>query len=244
MQAVILAAGMGTRLQPLTDRIAKCMVEVNGTSLGHRMLAQLDQLGLVRIVVVVGYKSVLLQEHLESADIATPIEFIENPVFDTTNNIYSMLLAKDVLLEDDTLVIESDLILEDGVLDGLVHDPRPTLALVDKYQDWMDGTVVTLGADSRIEAFVPGQKQHPEHVESYYKTVNLYKFSREFSRTHYVPFLQAYCLAKGHGDYYEQVLGVLAYVGGSELRARLIDGQKWYEVDNRHDLAAAQELFV
>ena len=143
MQAIILAAGMGKRLKDLTRDNTKCMVKVNGVSLIDRMLHQIQAVGVDRIVVVTGYKGQLLRDYIATLDIKTPIEFIDNPVYDRTNNIYSLSLAAGRLVEDDTLLFESDLIFEDSVLRTLVDDPRPTLALVDKYESWMDDTVAS-----------------------------------------------------------------------------------------------------
>ena len=161
MQAIILAAGMGKRLKELTQNNTKCMVKVNGVSLIDRMLHQIQKQNVDRIVIVVGYEREKLKEYIATLGITTPITYIDNPIYDKTNNIYSLSLASDYLCEDDTLLFESDLIFEDSVLDSLVRDPRPTLALVDKYESWMDGTCVKLDEDDNIEAFVPGKKFKP-----------------------------------------------------------------------------------
>ena len=117
MQAVILAAGMGKRLKELTRNNTKCMVEVNGVSLIDRMLHQLEKQNLDRIVIVVGYEGKRLVDYVGTLDIKTPVVFVENPIYDKTNNIYSLALAKDYLTEDDTLLFESDIILEDGIIE-------------------------------------------------------------------------------------------------------------------------------
>lgn len=244
MQAVILAAGMGKRLKALTADNTKCMVKVNGISLIERALAQLEELHLERIVLVVGYRGQQLREYVDSLGTTTPIEYVENPVYDRTNNIYSLYLAADYLERDDTLLLESDLIFEPGVLRELVDDPRPTLALVDKYESWMDGTVVKIDEDDDIVAFVPGRKFRFEDIPEYYKTVNIYKFSKEFSSTHYVPFLEAYVKALGENEYYEQVLRVVMHLGDSELKAKRLTGQKWYEIDDLQDLDIAESMFA
>jgi len=244
MQAVILAAGMGKRLKALTADNTKCMVKVNGISLIERALAQLEELHLERIVLVVGYRGQQLREYVDSLETTTPIEYVENPVYDRTNNIYSLYLAADYLERDDTLLLESDLIFEPGVLRELVDDPRPTLALVDKYESWMDGTVVKIDEDDDIVAFVPGRKFRFEDIPEYYKTVNIYKFSKEFSSTHYVPFLEAYVKALGENEYYEQVLRVVMHLGDSELKAKRLTGQKWYEIDDLQDLDIAESMFA
>lgn len=244
MQALILAAGMGRRLKELTQNNTKCMVKVNGVTLIERMLHQIERQHVSRIIMVVGYEGQKLIDYIGTLHIATPIEYIENPIYDRTNNIYSLALAKDWLCREDTLLFESDLIFEDAVLDELVSDPRETLALVDKYESWMDGTCVKLGEDDSIEAFVPGRKFKFDEIPQYYKTVNIYKFSRSFSQTHYVPFLDAYQTALGRNEYYEQVLRVITMLDEPEIRAKRLSGQRWYEIDDIQDLDIAESIFT
>ena len=235
---------MGKRLKELTRNNTKCMVEVNGVTLIDRVLHQLDALSLNRIVVVVGYEGHKLQEYISTLTVNTPIEYVENPIYDKTNNIYSLWLAREELAKDDTLLLESDLIFEDSVLRALVDDPRDTLALVDKYERWMDGTVVKLDDEDRILAFVPGKQFDFREVSQYYKTVNLYKFSKHFSNSHYIPFLDAYSKALGNNEYYEQVLRVIAMLDDPCIRAKRLEGQKWYEIDDVQDLDIASSMFA
>lgn len=244
MQAIILAAGMGKRLKDLTQNNTKCMVKVNGVTLIDRMLHQIEKQCLSRIVIVVGYEGQKLIDYIATLDIQTPIVYVNNPIYDKTNNIYSLALAKDWLCKEDTLLFESDLIFEDAVIDALVKDPRETLALVDKYESWMDGTCVKLSADDDIEAFVPGKKFKFNEIDSYYKTVNIYKFSKHFSETHYVPFLDAYQSALGQNEYYEQVLRVITMLDDPEIKAKRLNGQLWYEIDDIQDLDIATSMFI
>lgn len=243
MQGLILAAGMGKRLKELTSDNTKCMVKVNGVTLIERMLGQLDKLRLTRIVIVVGYKREKLIDYIASLNIQTPICFVENPIYDRTNNIYSLALAKEYLVQEDTLLLESDLIFESSVLEELLADDRETLALVDKYESWMDGTCVKLREDDTIETFVPGKRFRFEEIKDYYKTVNIYKFSREFSETHYVPFLEAYSHALGNNEYYEQVLRVITMLDEPGIVAKRLSGQAWYEIDDVQDLDIAESIF-
>ena len=244
MQGIILAAGMGKRLKELTQNNTKCMVKVNGVTLIERMLRQIESKYLSRVVIVVGYESDKLIDYIKSLNISTPIVYVNNPIYDKTNNIYSLALAKDWLCQEDTLLFESDLIFEDSVLDALVEDPRDTLALVDKYESWMDGTCVKLADDDTIEAFIPGKKFKFNEIRSYYKTVNIYKFSKEFSNTHYVPFLDAYQKALGENEYYEQVLRVITMLDDPVIKAKRLNGQKWYEIDDIQDLDIAESIFT
>lgn len=244
MQAVILAAGMGRRLKELTQDNTKCMVKVNGVTLIDRMLHQIEKKNLSRIVIVVGYEGQKLIDYIATLDIKTPIEYVNNPIYDKTNNIYSLALAKDYLCKEDTLLFESDLIFEDTVIDQLLDDERDTLALVDKYKSWMDGTCVKLSEDDSIEAFVPGKNFKFKEKEEYFKTVNIYKFSKEFSQTHYVPFLDAYTKALGNNEYYEQVLRVITMLDEPAIKAKRLSGQLWYEIDDIQDLDIATSMFT
>lgn len=244
MQAIILAAGMGKRLKDLTANNTKCMVKVNGVTLIERMLAQLDQYGLNQVIIVIGYEGQKLVDYITTLNIKTPIVYVNNPIYDKTNNIYSLALAKDYMVKDDTLLLESDLIFEDSVLKSLIDDPRGTLALVDKYEAWMDGTVIKIGDDDSIQAFIPGKRFEFDDIPNYYKTVNVYKFSRQFSETHYVPFLDAYSKALGNNEYYEQVLRVITMLDDPEIKAKRLEGQLWYEIDDVQDLDIASSMFT
>ena len=243
MQAIILAAGMGKRLKELTKDNTKCMVKVNGTTLIDRMLHQLEQKNLSRIVVVTGYQGEKLRDYIESLGISTPICYVDNPIYDKTNNIYSLYLASDYLVKEDTLLFESDLIFEDSVLDGLIEDPRDTLALVDKYEPWMDGTCIRLDDEDHIVQFVPGRVFDFNDVGGLFKTVNIYKFSRSFSEHFYVPFLDAYQKALGENEYYEQVLRVITSLDSAQIQGKRLDHQKWYEIDDIQDLDIAEAVF-
>lgn len=234
---------MGKRLKELTQNNTKCMVKVNGVTLIDRMLHQIEKQHLSQIVIVVGYEGEKLIDYIGTLGIQTPIVFIKNPIYDKTNNIYSLALAKDWLCKDDTILFESDLIFEDSVLEALISDPRDTLALVDKYESWMDGTCVKLSENDDIEAFVPGKKFKFNEIKDYYKTVNIYKFSKHFCETHYVPFLDAYQKVLGENEYYEQVLRVITMLDDPEIKAKRLEGQKWYEIDDIQDLDIAESIF-
>ena len=245
MQAIILAAGMGRRLGEYTKDNTKCMLPVNGVRLIDRLLTQLSKQELNRVIIVVGYQRQNLIDYIgDRYDGQLKIEFVENPVYDKTNNIYSLALAKDKLQEDDTLLIESDLIFDDGMFSLLTDNPHPNLALVAKYETWMDGTMVRLDDDNNIVNFVPKAAFDYNETDSYYKTVNIYKFSREFSQTKYVPFLEAYSKAVGNNEYYENVLRIISFLNSHDLKALPITNEKWYEIDDKQDLDIAEALFA
>jgi len=254
VQAIILAAGMGRRLGDYTKNNTKCMVPVNGVRLIDRLLGQLAKQHLNRVIIVVGFKGKELREHVEELRITNyelqpreselKIEFAENPVYDKTNNIYSLAIVKDKLQEDDTLLIESDLIFSDNMIPMIVNAPYPNLALVAKYETWMDGTMVRLDDDQNIVNFISKDAFDYNDVDSYYKTVNIYKLSKEFSQQKYVPFLDAYTKAVGNNEYYENVLRIISLLNNHDMKALPIGQEKWYEIDDKQDLDIAEALFA
>ncbi|WP_026657095.1 aminotransferase class I/II-fold pyridoxal phosphate-dependent enzyme [Butyrivibrio sp. AC2005] len=243
MQGIILAAGMGKRLKFLTNDNTKCMVKVNGVTMIERALRILDRKHLSKIVIVVGYKGQELMDYIGTLDIKTKIVFINNPVYNKTNNIYSLALAKEYLCSEDTLLLESDLVFEESVIDTILSDKRENLALVDKFESWMDGTCMELDDVDCITNFIPGKYLKFSEKDNYYKTVNIYKFSASFSMNTYVPFLTAYEKAMGENEYYESVIKLISLLETREIRAKRLDGQIWYEIDNIQDLDIAESLF-
>jgi len=244
MQAIILAAGMGRRLGEYTADDTKCMLKVNGVRLIDRMLGQLRRLGLSRIVIVTGYRGQRLRDYINAGYAGWPIEFVDNPIYDKTNNIYSLWLAKSYLESDDTLLLESDLIFEDRMLTEVIGSPNPNVALVAKYETWNDGTMVRIDDDCNITGFITKKAFNYEDTPHYYKTVNIYKFTREFVVRHYLPFLEAYIAVLGRDEYYEQVLRVITLIDNCNLKAHPVKGINWYEIDDVQDLRIAETVFA
>lgn len=244
MQAIILAAGMGRRLGEYTADNTKCMLKANGVRLIDRMLRQLFEKNLDRVVMVIGYEGKKLRDYIMDRYPEKHIEFVVNSVYDKTNNIYSLWLAREYMAESDTLLLESDLIFEDSVLDAALSCNDRNVALVSKYETWMDGTMVKIDENRNIINFVPKADFNYSDTGSYYKTVNIYKFSKEFIVSHYLPFLDAYISALGENEYYEQVLRVLTIIDKFGLKALPITGMNWYEIDDVQDLRIAETIFA
>lgn len=142
------------------------------------------------------------------------------------------------------MLIESDLIFDDALFHKIVDNSYPNLALVAKYETWMDGTMVRLDEDDNIVNFVPKKAFNYNDIAYYYKTVNIYKFDKKFIASNYIPFLEAYITALGNNEYYEQVLRVITLLDKCDLKALPLQGEKWYEIDDVQDLDIAETLFA
>lgn len=243
MKAIILAAGMGSRLKALTKDNPKCMVKVNGETLIERVLSQLDKCNLKEIILVLGYKKEVLKEYINNLGIETKISYIDNDIYNKTNNIYSLYMAKEEMLKNDILLLESDLIFDNSILKNLTADTNKNMAVIASYEPWMDGTCVKLDSENNIIDFVTSKKFDFNNTKDLYKTVNVYKFSKEFNKC-YIKFLEAYLSSNGENQYYETVLETMINVLPNELKGFVLnDNQKWYEIDDKQDLDIAESIF-
>lgn len=241
----MLAAGMGKRLAEYSNGNTKCMVPVDGERLIDRAIESIKMAGIKRFVLVIGYQAENLKNYiLDNHKGELEFVFIENKDYAITNNIYSFYLAKDELLKDDTILLESDVIYEKDLVKKMVDYKTPDIAAVAKYDSWMDGTCVTIDNQNNILSFVSKEKMIKEDLDKYYKTVNIYKFSKVFLRDTYLPQLIKYMNENGKNSYYETPLKDLCTSTAFPLKAFVMGNIKWYEIDNGDDLKAATELFA
>ena len=243
MQALMLAAGMGKRLGKYTQNATKCMDPVNGKTLIEYAIESLIAAGIKKFTLVVGYKKEVLKNFLKGKYPEIKIEYIDNDVFESTNNIFSLYMARNVLAEDDTILLESDLIYDKKIIKELIDNPAENMCVVSPFESWMDGTVTVLNESKEIQGILGKADFNWENRKSYYKTVNIYKFSKEFAKNVYMPFLEAYQVAYGKNEYYETVLKVISFLDGKTLKAHVVDGSRWYEIDDPADLAIAETRF-
>lgn len=248
MQAVMLAAGMGKRLKKYTKDNTKCMLKIENKTLIERAIEALLAAGVKKFVIVAGYKrenlkKYLLEECKNPKIKEMEIKFIDNPIYDKTNNIYSLSLAEEELLKDDTILLESDLIYDYDLIKKLIESKEKNLVAVAPYEQWMDGTVIKIDNDGNVLEFIEKKDFSYEQLKEYYKTINVYKFDKEFIRRKLLPFLKAYIQAYGENEYYELVLKIIAHISRSQLKALKISNLNWYEIDDIQDLNIAKCIF-
>lgn len=246
MQAIMLAAGKGSRLGKYTKNNTKCMLDVHGETLLERAIDALLEANIKDFIIVLGYKGENVKEFIreKKLDEKINITYIDNDVYDTTNNIYSLYLARDYLAKDDTILLESDLIYDKSIIRKLVESKYDSAAVIAKYLEWMDGTVVTIKNDNTINSFIEKNEFDYDNVDNYYKTVNIYKFSKEFSNRFYLPFLDSYIKAYGKNDYYELVLKVISSLKDVKLHGFVLENEPWYEIDDSQDYDIVNALFA
>ena len=234
--ALLLAAGTGSRLRPLTENAPKCLTEVGGIPILGRLVDSLRAQKIKRMVVVIGHQSNRIREFLRHNAGDMEIDYVTNPDYRTTNNIYSLWLARQQIRES-FLLVESDLVFDASMLTDML---QPDKIAISHILPWMNGTTVRLAmADRRVKAFhiEPCATDTPR-----YKTVNLYSLS--FKTWQAVEGRLGCHISAGKlGEYYEAVFADMVADGSLALDAVFFDAERWYEIDNLADLNEAEKLY-
>lgn len=234
--AVLLAAGTGSRLKPLTDNAPKCLSEVSGVAIVQRLVESLCDHGFTRLVIVVGHLDHRIREFLDEHSGSLHIEYVINRRYATTNNLYSLWLARQTI-DEPCLLLESDVVFDSSLLLEML---QPNRMAVSRMQDWMNGTTVTVDALQHVTAFQVGATDAPGEV--LHKTVNMYSFSQDTWRKLIVR-LSAHVSAGRVNEYYETVIAEMLHDGTLALDAVPFDDGRWYEIDTLEDLHKAELLF-
>ena len=234
--ALLLAAGTGTRLAPLTDELPKCLVPVNEISILKRLVDSLQEHNFKRLVIVVGHQADCIRKFLGTFAGGMEIVYVTSPLYKTTNNIYSLWLARKII-DEPFLLIESDLVFDSEMLKDMLTPDRIAVA---KLNPWMDGTTVTINNHQKIGAFYGGNHQRDG---KHYKTVNIYSLSRK--TWHLVQErLERQISANRMGGYYETVFADMVNEGCLPFSPVFFDPKRWYEIDNHADLQEAEKMFA
>ena len=235
--ALLLAAGTGNRLYPLTQNAPKCLTIVNGISILERLISSLNQHGFKRLVVVTGYLETHIRDFLGDQVGGMKIEYVFSPLYKTTNNIYSLWMAREIINEP-FLLLESDLVFDESLLDAMMYPDRIAVA---KMQPWMNGTCVTINQSHHVNAFLAANADSFGQIK--YKTVNIYSISLN-SWNEIVKRLDKHISDGKVNNYYETIFAEMTADGSLSFKTVSFDGNPWYEIDTIEDLAEAEKLIL
>ena len=234
--ALLLAAGTGSRLSPLTDRMPKCLVEINGISILERLVDSLKSYGFKRLVIVVGHQEECIRDFLGTRAGRMEITYITSPRYKTTNNIYSLWLARNAIKEP-FMLLESDIVFKMQMLKNMLWPDRMAIA---KIQPWMNGTTVTIDNHQEIDAF--WASGNDSLGGRHYKTVNIYSFSTT-SWGLIKERLERHISNNNVNSYYETVFSELIAEGSLHFTPVLFGTNQCYEIDTLDDLHEAEQIF-
>jgi NDP-sugar pyrophosphorylase family protein len=242
MKAIILAAGRGQRLRPITDTVPKCLVPVNGRPILEYQLAALSGSGIRKCVVVVGYLASQIEQRFGSSYGGMGISYVFNPEFSSTNNIYSLWLARHEV-DDDILLLEGDLLFEKDIIADLLNARLLDTAVLDNFDLSMDGTVVIPMGNQAVRMVLKANQTAGFDYSDALKTVNIYTFSKATISESILPSAGDYISSGQRNQFYEAVIANLIDRGDLTLGIHLANGRLWREIDTPDDLIRAEADF-
>ncbi len=236
MQAIILAAGQGERLRPLTDDKPKAMVSINGEPLIIHSLNIIADLQCVNeVIIVCGYKADVIKKYLGSHFRGMKLDYVINDIYENTNNVYSLYLALDYIKED-CLLFECDLYYKKEILDTLMSNDADCAILVSPFNEkTMDGTIIQAEGERAQELVLKKYQKKNVNYNQAFKTVNIYKFKKDFFIKKLAASLRCYVNWGNLQNYYELVIGSLIYYREDDIRICAVNEELWYEVDDVKD---------
>lgn len=237
-KAIILVAGGGLRLRPMTDYMPKCLIQINKKSILVNALENIENNGISEILLVVGYRSEQIKKNIGNCFKGMKIVYCQNSIYDKTNNIYSLYLAKDHLKEG-VILLEGDIFFEEKILKELLSkDKEKTYWVVDKFTKELDGCMLTTGKDNRIVDIRIVREKLTEYKDNFFKSVGILKITSDFGRT-FEGWLDREIKNDVKDIYYDLVLA--KHIKEERIYTCNINKLRWAEIDNQEDLNLAKK---
>lgn len=229
--AVIMAAGMGTRFGKYTETIPKGFIECGNISMVERSIRTLIACGIERIVIGTGYH----KEKYEALRATYPqIECVFSPRYAETNSMYTLYNCRDVIGDDDFLLLESDLVFEKKTITSLLECHEPTIMLITPVTKFQDQYYVEYGEGGRLTMCSTDKTK----LDAKGELVGIHKISNKFYRTMCEDYAAKVAEKPKLGYEYE-----LLTMSQEKMKVFVlkVDGLKWYEIDDVDDLAYAEK---
>ena len=234
MKALILAAGFGSRLAPLTDTIPKSLVPVNGKPILFKQIENLYENGITDITVISGYRANMLEAAVH--DCFRDVNIIESVDYRDTNNMYSAYLAREAMAGEPFLMMNADVFMDASVIESLLHFSGEN-AIVTDIGFYLEESMKVIEKDGRITHI---SKQIPQS-EALGASIDVYKFSAEGGAAFFRKCAE-FIEEKGEKKLWSEV-ALDAILGEVAFEACPLNG-RWFEIDNHDDLAAAERIFA
>ncbi len=241
--AIILAAGRGRRLLELSLEKPKPMTAINNVTIIENLIDKIVNSNIKRVIVVIGYHADKLKKHIsEQFSEKAELIFIENEIYETTNNIYSLYLAKEYM-NNGFYLFEADVFCENGVVKDLVDNKNENIICIDGFTDEMNGTVVELNENSFVkQMFLNKDQSEGFEFRNKFKTLNFYKLSKKLVEDFFIDRMESHINSKNVNSYYEWIIQE-AINSGYLFYGQKAGNNKWWEIDTYEDLLKAESIF-
>lgn len=239
MKAIILAAGVGSRIRPLTDNTPKSLLMVGGKPILERMISHIESVGIKEILIITGYLEDQIKNFVAEKFPHLDIEFIRNDKYSSTNTGYSLMLAKDFVNGDDFVKFDADVVFEKEVLARLINHPHSTCLSIDK-NIHLEKEEVKVICDENNKVLKVGKKLDPKLSKG--ESIGIEKISKEAGALLFDILTEMMKDEKNHNEYYDDSYTTLVEKG-IPFHAVDITGLKWVEIDTHEDYQHANTLF-
>lgn len=237
MKAVILVAGDGTRLRPLTETTHKSLLPLGNTTILGKMMGRLIQAGIRDFIFVTGYREEDVKKYVGDHFPDVGSVFVRNNIHDITNTGYSLLLAKEYIEKDDFIKLDGDVVFDPDILDLLLKNPHPNVLCMDR--STVDDEVIKVRLGSDNQALDIGK--HVALDKAAGESIGIEKISREYISSLFEALGSMMQDSANYEEYYEAAYSKLVQ-GDFPFFAIDITGKKWCEIDNIGDYNEAQKL--
>ena len=236
MKAVILAAGVGSRLAPITDTRPKCLVRVSGRAILDYQIEALLKGGCTDLYVVGGYRASQIEQHLSGSELDC-VSLVQNPVYAETNNMYSLHLCRELIAGDPFILVNGDVVLDAAIAESLVSAAGSAVA-VDEGAFNDESMKVALDADGAICHIA----KTIDRQDAFGCSIDAYRFCARDSEVLF-EHIDRVIESGNRTDWTEVALDALFSEGAISAIPIAIGAAHWYEIDDLDDLAAASLLF-
>ncbi len=244
-KAIILVAGMGTRLKPLTLKNHKCLTKIGDTPILYNALRNLKKEGVEEVVLVVGYLADAIKENVGTEFEGIKIIYKENEIFERTNTSYSLKLGLEIAGDYDSIILlEGDVFFESKLLHRLFQDSHKNATILEKYREELDGTFVEMNNEGYVVDWTHKSMREAGYIlDDKYKTVNIHKFEKDFIDNVLYPVLQLSCKQSEGKEPLENIMREIVRGNDKAIFGICTEGDKWFEIDDMKDLSIAEEIF-
>lgn len=239
VKAVILAAGLGSRLRPLTEDCPKCLLDVGGVAILERMIKNNLACGIDEFVIVLGFLGDRVIDFVGKAFPALNAVFVHNPSYRTTNTGYSLLLAEPHCRDCDFIKYDADVVFDEAIISMLLTSPRQNCLCIDRNIQLDEEEIkVIVGAENKV--FKVSKSVPPESAVG--ESIGIEKIGKSTAKILFAELARMMSSQYNHQDYYESAYENLISKS-IEFHTVDITGLNWTEIDTVEDFEVAGRIF-
>jgi len=232
MKAIILAAGKGKRLAPITNRIPKALINIGGKTILERLFGVLSECGVSDVLIVVGYLEEQIRTFVKNYnDNDINIEIISNKEYESTDNMYSVMLCEKKCIDDSIIILNGDLIVSSEIIKTAIEAPTSNMP-VEMDPDIKDGQRILIEND-RIKAIGKTQKI-AQGIG-----INIVKFTAEDALFFFKTINRIINSENRRKEWFE--VGINELAEKVDIKPISISGKYWAEIDDLEDIKKVRE---